>query len=829
MSTARFERLEARRLLAIAGLDLPFGHAGLASLPESYDAELAVARTLPDGKILAAGLGTDPSTHYLVGGAPLVARFNSNGTLDTSFDGDGVLLLAKSGEADAITYAAGEFQPDGKLILVRTTYGRAPVEFYRFNPDGTVDASFGQNGIAVYTFGSFDDVRPSHLAVQPDGKIVFSFSVQGKMCLGRLNANGSVDAGFVGGKPGSMPTEMSSGLGQILIGPDGKIYVTGIVQKRKKYEYDAGVVTRFNPDGTLDTSYGGGDGYAEIVNTIGAGTIDGNLDAPEATTRSLRFDREGRLLVISRFSYYDRRQYRPYESLHLTWLTTAGALDKTFGEGDGDYTISDEKDAIDYGVTVDRKGRINGAYRAGAMYGTTNAGAVFQYRLRSDGTADTSFSPSGQLFPPQPYDARWTWEPSGTVLEIRGPSVARFVGNPTPVYLDQDGELFIRGTEQADSVTVERSNDQIIVSLNGKTTSVAAAGVKQVIMHTGGGGDVVKVSLDINTSIVSGTGNDTITAAGGDATIEGELGNDKIFCGDGNYRASGGWGRDYVTTGAGRDLVEGETVSSGAGNDTIHGGGASDSINAGSGNDIIYTGDGNDTVHGGTGNDLIQDFKEPESVGEINYVSNVGKGTGRKHYYGDDGNDALFGSVGNDIIFGNGGRDFIFGRAANDSISGGGGRDEIYGAERQDEELRSGNNQQDTLQGGEDADTLNGSYGNDTISGDAGSDLIITWGGNDLVSGGSGNDNITGADQDTLYGDAGDDRITGGVKNQLIRGGSGNDTLRGNGGEDTIHGDDGNDVIFSKDGEKESIFGGDGRDSLESDKDDVLSEIEVKG
>src|SRR5688572_6657604 len=83
------EHLERRLLLALPELDFSFGAGGISSLPFSGDTR--AVRQLPDGKIIA--VGSDNA------GNVLVARYDADGTLDTTFDGDGVLRRSASGFA----------------------------------------------------------------------------------------------------------------------------------------------------------------------------------------------------------------------------------------------------------------------------------------------------------------------------------------------------------------------------------------------------------------------------------------------------------------------------------------------------------------------------------------------------------------------------------------------------------------------------------------------------------------------------------------------------------------------------------------------------------
>ncbi len=863
MRTANVEKLEVRRLLAGLEPDLVFGEGGLATTGP-FSGHFFATRTLADGKILAVGNGSGPSgpgvTTFLGSDDPLVARFNADGSPDTSFDEDGMLFLPQNDGVLGTTDAA--FGPDGKAVLLHGVIDEHEIRVFRFNADGTPDQTFGDHGKAQHSVGALGFTYSSQVAVQGDGKIVFAFrgdtTSGSRMYLNRLNADGSVDAGFRGGFPTSpaMATGLSS-IWDVAVGPDGKIYVAGDLPRTKFVTVPGGIM-RFNSDGTVDTSYGGGDGFAEVVNP----NVD---DAPDPRYFRIAFDGSGRTLTSWQSSFATG------QSVLLTRFTTSGAVDKSFGGGDGEVTLDPlDSGATPKGLVVDSKGRILG--------GISTGGLRWLFRLLSDGSPDMSFGPDGRsilnrgILDPDSL----TLNSDGSVLvggqqvEPFHAAVARFVADSPDVVLNSAGHLLVNGTDGADSIRFDQVGDQVVVHRNGVDTKVPFANVKLIVVFPSAGGDVITLSFAMPASLIGGSGNDTITASAGDVTIYGMTGNDKIFCGAGHHVIDGGRGNDRIVTGSGRDSIDGgdgaDVISTGAGSDTISGGDGNDSITCRGGNDRIYTGNGNDTVHGGAGNDLIQDYPDPVPVGENQAVSSVGHASGTKIYFGEEGNDLINGSKEGDIIFGNGGRDTIYGDVGSDSISGGGGSDEMHGGSQNIFDASDASDR-DTISGGEDDDSIAGSAGGDTIYGDAGNDTIDARNGDDLVLGGVGNDGIEGGyGKNLLYGNGGNDVISGGPQTDVIRGNAGRDTLRGNGGNDRVYGGDGNDrldgnngddqlfgeggndrlfgddagkdslnggagndLLVTKDGSIiDALFGDAGRDTSIADKNDVLNGIEVK-
>ena len=129
-----------------------------------------------------------------------------------------------------------------------------------------------------------------------------------------------------------------------------------------------------------------------------------------------------------------------------------------------------------------------------------------------------------------------------------------------------------------------------------------------------------------------------------------------------------------------------------------------------------------------------------------------------------------------------------------------------------------------TCRGTNENDAINGAATRDVIYALAGDDRVRANDGADVVFGGAGIDNISGGPRnDVLYGNIGNDIMTGGSGNDDLNGGGGNDTLTGNVGMDDLYGAAGDDTINARDGEEDSIFCGDGIDTVTADVIDNVS------
>src|SRR5919198_1971008 len=248
-------------------LDASFGNNGRVTTDfPGLAAVISAVVVQPDGKIVVAG-GAFPLFTFL--GDFKVARYNPDGSLDTSFGAGGIVTTIFPGDG---SYAfALALQSDGKIIAAGTDF----VDFHpgdmsdtdfalaRYNPDGSLDATFGNGGTTTTDFlGAEDDIYS--VLIQPDGKIVAVGSANGpfdfyNFAVARYLANGALDTTF--GTGGKVRTDFGNNDLDIAyaaaLQPDGKIVAAGTTV------FDLGVQQQFalarsNSDGTLDTTFGTG-------------------------------------------------------------------------------------------------------------------------------------------------------------------------------------------------------------------------------------------------------------------------------------------------------------------------------------------------------------------------------------------------------------------------------------------------------------------------------------------------------------------------------------------------------------------------------------------
>ncbi len=207
-----------------------------------------------------------------------MARYNSTGTPDNAFNGNGRVRLSLGANVDRIHAIA--LQPDGKVVVAGSTFVDSSAQHFavvRFNANGTVDGTFGGgDGIVITPIGggAFPRNEITGIAIQADGRIVVGgngndgvFNSNNVIRLARYMPNGDLDTSF--GSGGIVSTNLAAarfdraeGIG---LQHDEKIVVFGYSQELFVTRDDL-VVARYNwDDGSLDTTYGDTNSGATIL------------------------------------------------------------------------------------------------------------------------------------------------------------------------------------------------------------------------------------------------------------------------------------------------------------------------------------------------------------------------------------------------------------------------------------------------------------------------------------------------------------------------------------------------------------------------------------
>jgi uncharacterized delta-60 repeat protein len=270
----------------------------------------------------------------------------------------------------AETAFAVAIQADGKIVAggVTDTAGVADFALARYNPDGSLDTSFGILGKVVTNMGNVND-QIQALVVQQDGKIVAVGFSGTDIALARYTTNGALDSSFNG--TGQVITSVGTtdrAYGAILQ-PDGKIIAigSGVISGFVNF-----ALVRYNTDGSLDTSFNG------------TGKVTTFLGGLDNVARAGVLQKDGKILAVGYSNVGSSYKYA------LVRYNTDGSLDSSFnGTGIVTTTIVGQSQA--FGAAIQKDGRVI-AIGTANIAGTTTMGLS---RYHVDGSLDTSFGTNG--------------------------------------------------------------------------------------------------------------------------------------------------------------------------------------------------------------------------------------------------------------------------------------------------------------------------------------------------------------------------------------------------------------------------------------------------
>jgi len=367
------------RLNADGSVDNTFGSGGkvLTVIGGFWDIGYCT-RVQSDGKIVVAGSSRPNlnSTNYDMS----IIRLNTNGTLDTSFDGDGIKTIDLHAKRDQIFGMT--IQSDGKLLFVGT---EQEVNFaqllavVRLNTNGSFDTSFSGDGIATMSILGNGDYGLSVVYSPASQFLVASIAVAGEaydgstyhVAVGRFNVDGSIDTSFNGtGHVVTVVGQRSTGEDLIVHSSvlERKYAVAGWA-KMNSSQSDF-LILRYLGNGALDTSFNGsGSELRYVGGTVDAGAYGFVYQSPNYTLAGTG---------------------TPSSDLDFTMvrLSSAGVLDTSFGVGGIAMDNLGTMGASAHDVAVQPDGKL---LAVGTR--TDNLGVVVRYN--ADGTPDSSFGVQG--------------------------------------------------------------------------------------------------------------------------------------------------------------------------------------------------------------------------------------------------------------------------------------------------------------------------------------------------------------------------------------------------------------------------------------------------
>ncbi|HEX2234269.1 MAG TPA: delta-60 repeat domain-containing protein [Thermoleophilaceae bacterium] len=390
-----FQDFALVRYNADGSLDTTFDGDGRVRTDFGGVSENAISIAIePDGQIVAAGFSSANGDSDIA-----VARYDTDGGLDTGFGGTGKVLTnvsrygSPAQDGDDFGWDVA-LQPDGKIVVAGTDDENRAFEVVRYQPNGDLDASFDGDGKQTTSFG-MPHTQGRAVAIQPDLRIVVAGYAGADLnafqfAIARYTDDGTPDGSF--DDDGRRTVDFAGGddWGEdVAVQPDGRIVVSGNTESPGSDSHFA--LARLDPDGGLDGSFAG-DGQQAI-----------GFGGP-ASGFQLAIQPDGKLVQAGGFSASVLTS-----DFALARVGSGGELDSTFA-GDG-------KQVTDFGgadraadVALQADGKI-------VLAGLTNEGGDYDFAVARY-LGDPVGGPNGTGGPATPPGTE-------TALRYRGRSVVR--------------------------------------------------------------------------------------------------------------------------------------------------------------------------------------------------------------------------------------------------------------------------------------------------------------------------------------------------------------------------------------------------------------------
>jgi uncharacterized delta-60 repeat protein len=349
------------------------------------------------GRIVTAGM---PSVH-LSGNGFAITRYNSDGSLDTTFGNGGVVITNLSVDR-GVSVTAMAMDSLGRIVVVGSYYrfpessrnsfiSNSECLVARYNSNGSLDTTFGNGGIVITDIsGGYDVVHA--VVIDSLGRIVIAGSAgpltgpglpHSSMALARYDSNGLLDATFANG--GIVTTDTAtvdtggrgSSIGGVAIDGAGRIVAVGSSN-------GAFMLARYNSHGSLDNTFGGDTGIVTIANIGGSGGWEG--------AATVAIDSLGRIVAGGEAAPHVGRT-----DFALARCNSDGSLDTSFGNG-GTVTRhisapnSGWDDSKAAGLVIDS---LDGIVAVGVCPGDCGPFSFELARYNSDGSPDNTFGNRG--------------------------------------------------------------------------------------------------------------------------------------------------------------------------------------------------------------------------------------------------------------------------------------------------------------------------------------------------------------------------------------------------------------------------------------------------
>ena len=367
------------RYNADGSLDQTFGTGGKVFLPFGQGGEglgaaaIVLEPAARGGRIIVAGTaGEFPDLNFAA------ARLNADGSLDTSFDGDGRVTIDVSGFGSDDRASGVGLLADGRIIIGGSTGSFSSKDFAAvlLTPDGSLDTRFAGDGkLALDISGMNSDDESVGLVVQPDDFVVLAGTGGKDFAAVRFKTDGSLDSGFdTDGKvtvniaSNALVTDSTDEAFSVALQSDGRILIGGRAFTGFDSNGSAAVV-RLGTDGKLDTTF---DTDGKFVQDLNGG---------RETLAAIAVQADGKILVAGD----EGRDFFAFR------LTAAGTLDATYGTA-GKVLV----DLVGNDVSDRARGLVIQPDGLAVLAGTSGADFA-AIRLDASGKLDTGFDGDGKV------------------------------------------------------------------------------------------------------------------------------------------------------------------------------------------------------------------------------------------------------------------------------------------------------------------------------------------------------------------------------------------------------------------------------------------------
>ncbi|GEP52206.1 hypothetical protein FNO01nite_28780 [Flavobacterium noncentrifugens] len=318
------------RYLTDGNLDASFGTNGSVSVLGGDHCMAESVALQADGKIVVVGTAL-PAQNSNLSSNMMIVRYNTDGTLDNTFDGDGIKII----ELDySQSLNAVLIQEDGKIIAgglftILSNPNMDTPGLIRFNSDGSLDTTFGVDGY-VYTAGIYrgeitDMQFTDNGAIIAVGRtfiiskyLIIKYDSNGQL----INSFGSDGTGFV-----EVALNQIADLFNCAIGTDGSIYASGGTFNGTKYN---AFMVKYHSDGTIDPTFANN---GTLIKDFG------NVNGVPITSFAygIAFDKNNQLILALTYGkptdYDFGLQSYSKEGILNTSFGTNGLFSTTFGSG----------------------------------------------------------------------------------------------------------------------------------------------------------------------------------------------------------------------------------------------------------------------------------------------------------------------------------------------------------------------------------------------------------------------------------------------------------------------------------------------------------------